>query len=73
MGEIISTLVSVLNDCKNVNPPKFLIISDGNITKAFYKGMDVTEKVEALIYTHNANDNEGATLTTYKSESVEYK
>ena len=39
----------------------------------FYKGMDVTEKVEALIYTHNANDNEGATLTTYKSESVEYK
>lgn len=73
MGELINTLIAVLNDCKNMNPPKFIIIGYGNTTKAFYKGVNITEEVETLIYTHDCRNEDGATLTTYKSESVEYK
>lgn len=73
MGEITNVLIDALNDCKNANPPKFLIIGYGNATKAFYKGVNITEKAEALVYTHDVNSDEGPILVTYKSESAEYK
>ena len=73
MQELINTLIEALNDCKNIKPPKFIIVGNGNATKAFYKGVNITEKVETLTYIHDSHDEDGATLTAYKSESVEYK
>ena len=73
MEELMYELFRAIYDCNTAKPPKFVIIGNGDITKAFYNGRNITEEVEAICYTHDANAGDGAVLTTYKSETMEYK